>query len=194
MAISTKYIKQYALDELKTEDEQKFYDSLLAIANMVIRRHFNNLKADEKLDAQSEAVINALVSLRQPHIDFVTYGALSYTYTGMRNTIHNYFRKFRDREINISPELFDVLYYNNNNRGFIFDEALSHLKSLYNIEYSDIVQRLPDFSDYFVSFDEAILRLDVIDSVLLFRAFQQLKKEPYVEYSTIRDKFEQHRD
>lgn len=194
MAISTEFIKKYALEILEPKEEKDFYESLLSIANLVIRRHFNNLQEDEKLDAQSEAITSALVSLRQPHIDFETYDALNYTYTGMRNTIHNYFRKFKDREISMAPELFDVLYHNNNNRGFIFDEALSHLHSLYDIEYIKVTQRLPDFKEFFVSFDEAILRLDVVDSVLLFRAFQQLKKESYVNYPTIRDKFEQHRD
>ena len=62
------------------------------------------------------------------------------------------------------------------------------------MELIPIYERLPDFIEFFVSFDEAILRLDVVDSVLLFKAFQQLKKESYVNFPTIRDKFEQHRD
>lgn len=193
MSLTTKYVKKYAAGVLTKDEEDKFFKSLQSIANLVIYRHFNNLNGEECDDARSEAVFGALKALNKPYVDFYTYDALHYVYTIMRHSIHNYFRKYREREVNISPELFDCA--DSVVKGGVgFDTALSKVRYIYNNEFTKSSSKYPRFADLMIPFEEAINRMDVVDSILLFRAFEQLREEPDDNITTIRDMLEQHRD
>lgn len=193
MALTTVYIKKFVAETLPKEEEKAFFDSLISIANLVIYRHFNNLNSEECDDARSEATIGAIKALKKPFVDFKSHDAMHYVYTIMRHSIHNYFRKYRDKEINISPELFDSADAALN-RGIKFDSTLSRLKSLYDDEYNKSCSKFALFRDYMVPFEEAIKRVNVVDTILLFRAFEQLRKDTDDNISTVRDMLEQHRD
>jgi len=193
MALTTEYIKKYVDNTLGEQEETLFYNSLVSIANLVIYRHFNNLRQEECNDARSEAIFGALKALEKPFVDFKNNDAMHYVYTNMRHSIHNYFRKYKDREISFSPELFD--YADTHLKSsFKFEAVLSQLIYLYDIEYKTICSKFPCFEDFMVSFEEALVRMDIVDSVLFFLAFEQLRKEPDVNATTIRDLLEQHRD
>ena len=193
MAITIDYIKAYVEKKLKPKDEQKFMDSLVSIANLVIYRHFANLNAEECEDARSEAMVSALNAYKKPYVDFDKYDALHYTYTAMRHGIGNYFRKYKDKEINIDPDIFDLVY-SNDTQGVYFETVLNQVRNLYDIEYSSACQQFPNLSEVLVPFDEAIERMTIVDSVLVFKAFKQLREEPVDgNFTPIEEFLEQHR-
>lgn len=193
MAITTKYIKLYAEGALNEEQEDVFYKSLLAIANLVIVRHFNNLSEEDRHDARSEAITGALVALKKDFVDFQQYDALHFTYTSMRHSIHNYFRKFRDKEIAIDPDLFNCGVDDNANSGMIFENLLHQMEFLYSIEIKKYVKSHPEAIDLVVPFDKAILRMDILDSILLHKAFNSVREDSHANLSPVKDMFEQHR-
>jgi len=134
MAITTEYIKKYARGVLPKEEETLFYQSLLSVANFVIIRHFNNLSEEDRNDARSEAVTGALKALKKPFVDFTSFDALHYTYTTMRHSIHNYFRKYKDKEIATDPEMFDFMIENTHNPCFLFTQLLERIHKYYKSE------------------------------------------------------------
>jgi len=174
MAITTEYIKKYARGVLPKEEETLFYQSLLSVANFVIIRHFNNLSEEDRNDARSEAVTGALKALKKPFVDFTSFDALHYTYTTMRHSIHNYFRKYKDKEIATDPEMFDFMIENTHNPCFLFTQLLERIHKYYKSECDAYIKQYPQAEPFVVSFDDAILRMNSVDNILLHKAFKQI--------------------
>lgn len=166
MAITTKYIRQFAKGELLPEHEDLFYTSLKQIALLVRLRYFSYLTPTEREDAQSVAVLDAYTNLQKEYVDFETFDPMHFVFTVMRNAMQNHFRKYKKREIITDPEIFDLICTSQT-----FSAASLWEEVRFN--YRKLCKKVPSVQQHdLVSFDNAIDRLSILDEGLIMQSIQ----------------------
>ena len=166
MALTTKYIRQFAKGELSPDDEERFYTSLCQIARLVRLRYFAYLTPTERQDAQGVAVLAAFEKIQEDYVDFDSHDPMHFVFTVMRNAMTNFFRKYKNREIITDPEIFQVCCAS---RTFIDASLWEEVR----FNYQKLCDKVPCVQRHdIVSFDEAMDRLSALDEGLIMHSIQ----------------------